>query len=55
LEDWIEEVKKCTDDLLMNGNWKERDICIILTNGDTNDSFKYLKFYLKLKSRYSIV
>jgi hypothetical protein len=58
LEDWIKEVRKCIEDLLKEGKWKESDICIILTNGilinireEKQDWIKYVRFYLKLKSR----
>jgi hypothetical protein len=51
LNDWIEEVKKCREDLLKNETWRESDICIILANATSKDSIKYWKFYLMLKSR----
>jgi hypothetical protein len=55
MEDWIEKVKKCKEDLLVRGKWKESDICIILTNSNKKGGIKYLQFFLKLKSRYFIV
>jgi hypothetical protein len=49
LEDWIGDVSKCIKYLLKR-NWKESDICIILTKGDLKDPIKYVRFYLMLKS-----
>jgi hypothetical protein len=50
LEDWIEEVRKCKENLLENEKWKEGDICIILTDPQ-KCGIQYVKFYLKLKTR----